>query len=164
MDQRMSAMLDMADIEFDGKSLNGPSFMASLDSLSAAEAAFSGTYEGYSAWELATHCAYYKYLVAQGLGAGPELEPYPFEKLDFAPLPVPADEAAWIRTRDYLRLAHRVCMDELRASDAARMDSVFAPWKMSFLAAASWLCTHDIYHNAQLRSMGLPGLRRPKEA
>ncbi len=163
MDTRLSAALDAADREFDGESLNGPSLMATLDSLDASRAASTATFEGYSAWEVAIHCAYYKYLIAEGLGAGAELEPYPFEKANFPPLPAPADEAAWKATRDYLRLAHRVSMDEIRASDAAKMDSTFAPWKMSFLDAVAWLCGHDLYHNAQIRSMGVSGLREPRK-
>jgi hypothetical protein len=162
MDERLAAMLDMADKEFDGDTMNGPSFMETLRSLDAGSAASRDTYEGYSAWELAIHCAYYKYLISRALGAGAELEPYPYAKSNFAPPPEPADEAAWKAAMEYLALAHRVCMDEIRAQTASKMDSVFADWKMSFRDAVSWLCTHDTYHNAQLRSMGVPGIKSPK--
>lgn len=154
----------MADREFDGDSLNGPSLMRTFDSLDAEEAASVRTYEGYSAWETALHCAYYKYLIARGLGGGSELEPYPFEKGNFPPLPRPAGAAEWGSTRDFLRLAHASCMSAVRAASPERLDGVFASWEMSFGHAVSWLCTHDIYHNAQIRSMGLASLRHPKES
>jgi hypothetical protein len=35
-------------------------------------------------------------------------------------------------------------------------------WKISFAAALSWLATHDIFHGAQIRSMGTPGFKTPK--
>jgi hypothetical protein len=157
-------MLDMADKEFGGKSFNGPSLMETLDSLSAAQAASAATYEGYSAWETALHCLYYKYLIAEALGAGKELEPYPYLKANFAHVPAGSNEADWKDFRDYLRLAHRVCMDEIRSSSAEKLETKFALWDISFREAISWLCTHDCYHNAQIRSMGLPSLRQPKEA
>jgi hypothetical protein len=163
MDGRFALLLEMADREFEGDSLNGPSLMRTLDSLDAAEAASTRTYEGYSAWETALHCAYYKYLIARGLGGGAELEPYPFVKGNFSPLPQPAGAAEWQRARDFLRLAHSSCMAAIRAASPERLDGVFAAWEMSFGHAISWLCTHDIYHNAQIRSMGLPSLKHPKE-
>lgn len=162
MDRRYEILLEMADREFDGDSLNGPSLMATLDSLSASEALSTDTFEGYSAWEIAAHCAYYKYLIARGLGAGAELEPYPFAEGNFPPPPAGAGDSAWKEARDYLRLAHRVCSDEIRASGPAALDGEFAQWKMAFRDAIAWLCSHDSYHNAQIRSMGLPALRKAK--
>jgi hypothetical protein len=162
MDPRYTLLLELADQEFEGDSFNGPSLMKTLDGLSAAEAASTETYEGYSAWETAVHCGYYKYLIARALGGGEELEPYPYAKANFAPLPSPAGESEWRAARDYLRLAHRACMGTIRAAPAQKLDGEFAAWKTSFAKAISWLCTHDSYHNAQIRSMGLPSLRETK--
>src|SRR5512133_2818434 len=146
MDTRFALLLEMADVEFDGNSLNGPSLMKTLDSLGCAEAASAETFEGYSAWDTAMHCAYYKYLIARALGGGSELEPYPFAKGNFPPLPEPPDEAGWSKARSYLRLAHASCMAAIRASAPEKLDGLFAAWEMSFRHAISWLCTHDIYH------------------
>jgi hypothetical protein len=164
MDTRFALMLEMADSEFDGDSLNGPSLMKTLDSLGFAEAASTTTYEGYSAWEIAMHCAYYKYLIARALGGGSELEPYPFATGNFPPLPESPDEAGWSKAKSYLRRAHLSCMETIRAAAPEKLDGVFAAWEMSFRHAISWLCTHDIYHNAQIRSMGIPSLKHPKES
>ncbi len=163
MDTKLYALLELADIEFDGESFNGPSLMATLDGLTAAEAASEATFEGYSAWEIAIHCAYYKYLVAEGLDKADGITPYPYRESSFPPLPVPADEDAWRATRAYLRKAHHGVMKAIRSCTDAELEAVFPKWEISFHKTITWLCSHDIMHNGQIRSMGLASLRRPKE-
>lgn len=150
----------MADKEFDGESFNGPSLMKTLDGLSAEEAASEATYEGYSAWEVAIHCAFYKYAIALELGA-PGFD-YPYEEANFARVPSPADDAAWKTTRAVLRRAHHAVMDAVRAASPESLDAVWKEWDVPRREAVAWLCTHDCYHNAQIRNMGLPGLRKKK--
>jgi hypothetical protein len=163
MDTKLEAMLSMADIEFEGESFNGPSFMATLDALSASEAASTQTFEGYSAWEIAVHCAYYKYFIAKGLGKAAEITPFPYAEGNFSPLPVPADDNAWRSARAYLRRSHHAVMKALREATSGELDAISPEWEVSYRDMASWLCTHDVYHNAQIRSMGLSSLKHPKE-
>lgn len=60
--------LDYIDAEFQGKPWNGLSLKVTLDKLSAAEAASGQTWEGYSAWSIALHCAKCKRIIAADLG------------------------------------------------------------------------------------------------
>ena len=163
MDTRLEAMLAMADIEFDGDSFNGPSFMKTLDALGAAEAASEETYERYSAWEIAVHCAYYKFIIAKGLGRAETVTPFPYEEGNFSPLPVPADEDAWRSARAYLRRSHHAVMKAAREASGAELDALFPEWEVPYRDAIAWLCTHDVFHNAQIRSMGLPSLKHEKD-
>ncbi|OHE65425.1 MAG: hypothetical protein A2Z99_14380 [Treponema sp. GWB1_62_6] len=159
----MESMLGMADKEFDGESFNGPSLMATLDSLTAEQAASEATFEGYSAWEIAIHCAWYKHFIARSLGAKVELFPYPYAEKNFAPIPAPPDDVAWKTTRAVLRRAHHEAMQTFRDASSEELDAMFSEWGVPFREAIAWLCTHDVFHNAQIRTMGVPGLRQPKE-
>lgn len=161
MDTRLEAMLDMADKEFDGESFNGPPLMVTLDSLSAEEARSEATYEGYSAWEIAVHCAFYKHIIAAALGS--EVEKFPYAEKNFAPIPTPADDGAWKSARALLRRSHHAVMNAFRAASSEKLDEIWPEWDVPFREAAAWLCTHDTFHNAQIRSMGLPSLRQHKE-
>ncbi len=154
-------MLDMADKEFDGESFNGPPLMATLDALSAEEARSEATYEGYSAWEIAVHCAFYKHVIAAALGA--TVEKFPYEEKNFSAIPEPADDAAWKSARALLRRSHHAVMGATRAASREALDAVWPEWDVPLREAVSWLCTHDTFHNAQIRSMGLPALRQHKE-
>lgn len=154
--------LNLLDAEFDGKSWNGPSLMATLERLGAQEAASQKTWEGYSAWEIGIHCAQCKRLLAADLGAA--VEPFPFTGEGYFNQPSDTSEAAWKRDLAYFRRAHKECMDALRAMKPASLDDIMPTWKHPYRQVIAWLCTHDAFHGAQIRSMGLPTLKEKKES
>ncbi len=159
----MTAALEFADAEFDGHSFNGPPMMKTLESLSAARAASKETWEGYSAWEVVHHNIWLKYFVTRSLGAAAPLEPYPYPQVDFAPAPENPTEEQWRQTLAYIRRVHEVCMAAVRALSDDRLDSEMPEWKVPYHRAIVWLCAHDTYHTAQIRNMGVPGLREPRD-
>ncbi len=163
MNTDLALLCALADTEFDGDSFNGPSLMTTLDSLSVEAATYAGTHERYNAWEVATHVLYFKYYIANAIGKAGPLEPYRYPKQDFAPPPDQPSDAAWRELLDYLRTAHRVCMDAIRSLPTERLTDTVPGWKTAFGPAIAWLCTHDSYHAAQLRNMGVPGLKAAKE-
>lgn len=152
--------IDAMEADFRGKSWNGRSLLATLDALSADEAASTATWEGYSAWSVALHCAKSKRIVAADLGVAVPEWPYP-EPLWF---PVPADtsEAAWARDRAMLAQVHDACMAALRALPESRLTESNTTWEAPWGKVVAWLATHDAFHGAQIRSMGLPTLRSKK--
>jgi len=85
MPNALTWTLDCMDHDFEGKSWNGPSLMATLDRLSAVEAASTATWEGYSAWAVLLHLAKTKYVVARELGAA--LPPWPHPEEAWFPAP-----------------------------------------------------------------------------
>jgi len=153
-------LLDYADDEFDGASFNGPSLMKTLDGLSAEAAADRNTFEGYSAWDVALHCLFYKYFTAREFGKAGPLEPYPYEEGNFAERG-PTDEGSWAALRAYMRKAHAVCRDAIARATDDELAELVPSWKVSRGKAAAWLAGHDTYHTAQIRSMGVPGIREP---
>jgi hypothetical protein len=158
MDKGMTALLDLADAEFDGSSFNGPPMMQTLERLTVPQAASQETWEGYSVWQVVNHNIYFKYFVARSLAAAGPLEPYPLPPGDFAPAPDEPTEDKWRATLAYFRRAHKVCFDAIRALPEERLDAQMPEWKVPYRTAIGWLCTHDTYHTAQIRSMGVPGL------
>ncbi len=161
-DKGMSALLDLADAEFGGRSFNGAPLMQTLEGLSLEQAIATGTWEGYSVWQVAHHVTYFKYFVARSLGVAGPLEPYPYEQADFAPAPPAASEAGWKEALAYLRRVHEVCMTALRRLEPERLEARMPEWRVTYRAAIAWLCTHDTYHTAQIRSMGVPGLKEAR--
>ena len=156
-------LLDHADAEFDGKALNGASLMGTLSKLDATAATDTATYEGYSAWSVALHVAYSKWaFVNQVLEqAGAErLGPYPFSKGTGGYVqPEAVDAQAWDAFKAYLVRIHRDTMQVIRNAAPSLLAGELAAWKMPVARAVAWLCSHDTYHTAQIRNMGLPSLR-----
>ena len=152
--------LDYIDAEFQGKPWNGLSLKTTLDKLSAAEAASGQTWEGYSAWSIALHCAKCKRIVARDLGAPVAAWPYP-EDVWF-PSPAEISEAAWAADRALLAEYHEISMKALRGFPVSKLDDEMPAWKAPWGKVLSWLVTHDAFHGAQIRSMGLPSLKSKK--
>lgn len=151
---------DDMDAEFSGKPWNGKSFMATLDKISAAEAASVETWEGYSAWSIALHCAKCKRILVRDLGFPVADWSYPEEV--WFPSPTDASEEAWARDRAMLAAYHEASMKALRALPESRLIEEMPTWEAPWGKVLAWLATHDAFHGAQIRSMGLPSLKSRK--
>ncbi len=160
MPDYFSYTLDDMDAEFNGKPWNGKSLMATLDKLSAAEAASGQTWEGYSAWEIALHCAKCKRIIAMDLGV--TVPAWPFSEEGWFPTPAEPSEAAWAKDRALLAEYHEASMKALRNFPASKLDEEMPTWKSPWGTVLAWLATHDAFHGAQIRSMGLPSLKAKK--
>ena len=158
MDIGMRLLIDLANQECLKGSMNGPSLVETLRSLSPEEAASTDTYEGYSACGVALHVLYLKHLVSRELGA--TLPEYEYEETDFPKLPGELTQAAWDKVIGEIEAAHRGFVDALSASPAESLDGTFEAWKTSKGKAAAWLVAHDTAHNGQIRNMGLPSLKK----
>jgi hypothetical protein len=156
-------LVQYADDQFDADSYDGPSFMKTLEGLSSEAAATNTTFEGYSAWEVALHVLYYKYYFIKALGAQAGVEPYPYPEGGFVQPPSTSAED-WTLLHARLRAAHKVVMDAITTFPEDRLDEKIPGWGEPFGKGIAWLCGHDCYHTAQIRSMGVPGLKTPKKA
>jgi hypothetical protein len=152
--------LDNMEAEFSGKSWNGASLLATLDRLSAVEASSMETWEGYSAWEIALHCAKCKRIVAVELGA--EVPDWPFPAEPWFPSPPDTSGESWARDKALLVACHDAAMKALRAFPDSRLDETMAFWKSPWGKVLAWFGDHDAFHGAQIRSMGLPSLKTRK--
>jgi len=163
MDSSIAFLAALADDEFDGRSFNGPSLMKTLGSLSPEVAAYPGTWEGYSAWGVALHCAYFKYFIARSLGAAGAIHPYPFDQgADGFGAPAAVDVPSWAAVQAYLRRAHAAAWAAAAGLDQAALAAIMPEWKIPYSRALAWLASHDSYHVAQIRSMGVPGIKEPR--
>ena len=152
-------LLDYADAEFDGDSWNGDSLMKTLAAITPEEAFDTRTKEGYSAWSVAVHLAYYKHFVAKAfLGEG-AVGPFPWEvgKHEFG-LPIAVNAEAWAALLAYLVRFHRLAVAAIRAASPERLAETRPGSKTSLGELAGWYLSHDSYHIGQIRSMGTPGI------
>ena len=140
-------------------SLNNVSLLETLRSLSPEEAASKDTYEGYTAWGMALHVLYYKHLVAVELGA--EVPPYEYEKTDYPELTSSPSQAGWEKLVEEIEQTHRGLIVALEKAKPERLADSYEAWEMPLGEAIGWIISHDTYHNAQIRNMGLLSLREP---
>ena len=160
MDTGTKYLVELANQECITGSLNGPALLETLRAITASEAAATDTYEGYSAWSIALHTLYFKHQV--GLELGATIPKYEHEETDFPPTPSHATDEEWAKVADEIEACHKGFVEALEKATPETLDRRYEAWKMPLGRAITWIISHDIAHNAQIRNMGLPSLREEK--
>jgi len=158
MEAAKELLLRMLDEAFDQEAWHGANLMQTLGPLDYRQAAARSPLEGYCAWQVALHCAYWKWATRKSLDAG-RIEPFRRTPDDWPALPESADAGAWARDRDLLVDEHRLLRARVEALSEEQLLAVQAgnryPHSRSVLAIAA----HDVYHTAMIRNMGVPGVK-----
>ena len=153
----------MMDNEFHGPSYNGEAFLPQLRALSFDQARDDRTWEGYTAAGLAYHTAFWKYALLEHI-ADEKPAPPPFSRENFPPLPRDFSPAIWEDFLSYLSGLHDALVAAVKKITPATMASAMPDPDMncSVEQYLLWLPGHDAYHCAQIRSMGIEGLREAR--
>jgi hypothetical protein len=161
-----------ADDEFHGKAFNLHSLIETLRQLNEVSASDTNTFEGYCAWEIANHVCYAKIMILQSLnnlhgnsedsGYMLGIKPIPFEFKDFAPIPENISVDSWSKFLNYFEKVHENCMNAIKDMSAEMFSMIMPEWKIPYGEIIAWLFTHDTYHNAQIRNMGISQLKEKK--
>ena len=144
----------------------GSNLRTTLVSLSLEELKYDRTYEGYSAWELALHCAYWKWHVRRLLTG--ETDAFPYTPDDFPRVrTTSSSEDDWSKDLAYLDDQHRrlreavaALSDEHLSAPSQSPDGVDQDGSVARMVMS--IALHDAYHTAQIRNMGLPQLVEKK--
>ena len=145
----------LTEVEYNSGSFNGPAFMETVRQLTLEQAADGNTHDGYTSWSIVLHDAYFKWKVLEFFEPG--AHDWPHEKTSFPALPEVTD-SHWqdaIALSDSIHAAYMGLMDRLSAEDVERE---IEEWECSVGQALAWIATHDTYHAAQIRNMGVLGL------
>ncbi len=128
--------------------------MGTLRKLSAEQARWENA-EGYSAWKVALHCAYWKHRAAARIAAKGTLPRFARNPADFPALPDRPDEAAWKKDLAFLAEIHARFLGVVSAQPWAGLSGERrAKVLREILGAAA----HDAYHTGMIRNIGVPGL------
>ena len=141
-------MLELIDEAFDRRSWHGTTLRGSLRGLAATDAAWRPADGRHNIWELAEHCAYWKYSVRRRL-TGIKRGGYPLPGSDWFPTPSPATTERWKETVARLADEHRALRDVVsRLSPAvlARPNG-----SISTAALVRGIAAHDLYHAGQIQ-------------
>ncbi|MAG14237.1 MAG: hypothetical protein CMN78_06545 [Spirochaetales bacterium] len=155
MDDKVEMLVQITKDEFDGNSFNGPPLIKTLQSLSFEQITSIETYEGYSVWAIVLHLIYWKHTLTAYLGGSPGVDPFPYEEKDWPGPPESPTPEAWEKTMEHLRGAHEHYLSALKKRSAESLNDEIADWKCNVAKAVSWMATHDLYHVAQIRNMGV---------
>ena len=141
-DNLVLALLDEA---YSRKTWHGPNLRQSLKGVSASQAAWRPAPGRHNIWELALHCAYWKYAVRRRIEGG-KRGSFALKGSNFFARPEKGKviESAW---RAHLALLET----EHQALEAAIRRALKTPRAKKLLPAMYGVAFHDIYHAGQIR-------------
>jgi hypothetical protein len=158
--QMVELLLIQLDECFSGSAWHGANLYGTLESLDVQQALHESA-DGFSAWKIALHCAYWKYRVRRKLNeaAGVALQKFERSPADWPRLPATLGDANWRSDLAFLQRHH----EALRAAIVDMAPSLIfetygregRPYHRLIVGAAA----HDAYHAAHVRNIGIPRLR-----
>jgi hypothetical protein len=154
MNSDLRVIIDITEKEYHSGSFNGPSLRTMLDGLTLEEVTSTDTYEGYSVWGIVLHLLNWKYELAAWLDA-PGLPDYPYPKANWPALPENPSQEAWNETLAVMDVVHAAYIAALRDLPPGKLEEKMESWGCAWAEGITWMATHDTYHIAQIRNMGL---------
>lgn len=136
----MNQLLSILDEAFERKSWHGTNLRGSLRGLPAQRAVLRPAPGRHNIWEVALHCAYWKYVVWRKL-TGAKRGSFPLKGSNFWPRDT-VDEKLWAAELQLLNQMHRLLRDH--AAGIAHPDP-----KQQFLIRGA--AAHDLYHAGQIQ-------------
>lgn len=149
-DARIALLLDVLDRAFDRRSWHGPNLRGSLRGVDLELAAWRPQPRRHNVWELAIHCAYWKYRIHRLLS---EAEPRAFELAgsDFFPRPVEASARAWKEELGLLETWHARLREDVLALDPEGLERRAGRSEHTVASLVAGAAAHDLYHAGQVR-------------
>ena len=135
---------------FDGEAWHGPSVLASLDGITAQQAAAHPIPGAHSIWELTLHIGAWERACLRRLKGDPaQLS----DAEDWQPINDTSD-AAWEQTKQQLIDNHRELMEAIASVDESRLnESIYKDPNIPFASVYVTLhgvVQHDLYHAGQI--------------
>jgi len=150
MDQRIDLLLKVLDQAYDRSAWHGTNLRGSLRGLPLKEVLWRPGKNRHNIWEIAVHCAYWKFCVRRTITGDRTLK-FPRTGSNWFPLPRPADEAAWKKDVALLRSEHlqlRTAVAEFPASNLTKKGSGLKRRYEEYIYGAA---SHDLYHAGQIQ-------------
>ena len=134
---------------FNKRAWHGPNLLGALRGLSVRELLFRPQRRGHNIWELAVHCAYWKYAVRNQLLEG-KRNSFPLPGSNFFPRNAPLALAAWKRDLALLRREHATLRAAVLSIDVKALDRQIKNSKHTVRRTVLGVAAHDIYHAGQI--------------
>jgi len=135
---------------FDGNAWHGPSVMALLEGVTAAQAAARPIPSAHSIWQLVSHIAAWERACLRRLNGDPA------QLTDEEDWPAVSDisEVAWQKTKDELVATHQQLLDKIGGLDDARLNQPIindpSTTYSSVYVTLHGAVQHDLYHAGQI--------------
>ena len=135
---------------FEKKAWHGPNLRGSLRGVSPALAAWRPGKGRHNIWEIALHCAYWKYAVRRRL-VGEKRGAFPVDGSNW--FVRPARGADWHDDLALLSGEHRALLETLRRLSRADLDRRTTGTWVDGRTLLAGIAAHDVYHAGQIQQI-----------
>lgn len=154
MSIQKKALLDHLDSVFYGKAWHGQALLPTLRKFDAERAILENS-EGFSAWKILLHCAYWKFDVRRTLTITGEPPRFARKPRDFPRLPPSLDEAAWKADGEFLEEEHLLLRAAVEAFPEKQLAEKHPNRPFTYAGYILGAASHDVYHTAHIRNLGV---------
>ena len=153
-------LLEGLDAAFDRRAWHGPNLRGSLRGVTARRAAWRPARNRHNIWELAVHCAYWKYAVWRRL-TGEKRGSFPLEGSSWFERPSAAPEKMWREDLALLDEQHQRLRGAVASLAPGRLHGRLRGRGWTPAQEIAGVAAHDLYHTGQIRLLKkLSGTRK----
>ena len=149
MTSETRSFLLLLDEGFNRAAWHGPNLLGGLRGLTLAQLLRRPGSGGHNIWELALHCAYWKYAVRNRLIAG-KRNTFPLEGSNFFPRDSGLTLADWKNDLALLKQQHAALRETIGSLDPAVFDLGIPGSRHTVRRTVLGIAAHDIYHAGQI--------------
>jgi hypothetical protein len=149
MTQETRSLALLLDEGFSKAAWHGPNLLGSLRGATIPELLYRPREDGHNAWELAVHCAYWKYAVWNRLVAG-KRNTFPLEGSNFFRRDEGATLADWKKDLSLLKAQHKALKAVILGLDPRTYGNRAAGSRHTVRRTVLGIAAHDIYHAGQI--------------
>jgi uncharacterized damage-inducible protein DinB len=149
----LAQLLANLDRAYDHASWHGTSLRGAVRGVGLDVLTFRPGRGRHNVWELALHCAYWKYALLRRL-TGAKRGSFPLAGSNFFPRPEPGvrpTAAAWKRDLALLDAMHAKLRAAVAALDARALDRRLAGGRWTLRETILGIAAHDLYHAGQIQ-------------
>jgi hypothetical protein len=151
-------MVKTFDREFFGPSFNGQALLPLINSLRFSQVMDVNTWEGYRIVDVILHVAYWKFTLLDFLGEASKCDPPPFALDNYLKASDGFSETDWAYLVAWLQAIHSLASKSILEIPPEQLSSDMPGLECTLEEFLTWLITHDTYHCAMIRNMGVNGL------
>jgi hypothetical protein len=149
MTQETKSVALLLDEGFSKAAWYGPNLLGSLRGATIPELLYRPREDGHNVWELAVHCAYWKYAVRNRLVAG-QRNTFPLEGSNFFRRDKGLTLADWKKDLALLKAQHKALKSTILGLDPRTYGNRIPGSRHTVGRTVLGIAAHDIYHAGQI--------------
>lgn len=149
MTDEIQPLVQFLDEGFRRATWHGPNLLGSLRGIGLAELLHRPRERGHNAWELAVHCAYWKYAARNQLSGG-KRNTFPLPGSNFFRREQALTLGDWKKDLALLKQQHATLKEAILALPPGSLDKRVAGSKYTARRLVLGVVAHDLYHAGQI--------------